>query len=172
MLRPLKRLLRGFLRVELCESYGFPGTKKDRALSVPGLICCKTVTGRKTQPDCRIPDQADMALTRFARRETLRLAVFLCIMPFWAVRTRSGCAAFNAASALARSPEAIASSTERTSVLTRERRALLTSVRVIIWRAAFLADDVLAIVKILLGFGAPDVLPIQQTLRRNQSRNG
>src|SRR6185437_6978072 len=55
-----------------------------------------------------------------------------------------GSADLSAASALLRSPDLIASSTLRTSDFTRVRRPLLTSVRVIIWRAAFFADDVLA----------------------------
>ncbi|CEJ83766.1 hypothetical protein HYPGJ_10542 [Hyphomicrobium sp. GJ21] len=44
----------------------------------------------------------------------------------------------------------MASSTARTSLLTRVRRALLMSVRRIIWRAAFFADDVLAMERSLL----------------------
>src|SRR4029078_4025986 len=55
-----------------------------------------------------------------------------------------GSADLSAASALLRSPDLIASSTLRTSDFTRVRRPLLTSVRLIIWRAAFFADDVLA----------------------------
>jgi hypothetical protein len=96
-----------------------------------------------------------MALTRFASLETFRLAVFLCMIPFCAVRASKGSAARNAASALARSPDLIASSTLRTSVFTRERRPLLTSVRRIIWRAAFFADDVLAMDVSLCCFETP-----------------
>ena len=38
-------------------------------------------------------DQALMAFTRAARRDTFREAVFLCITPFWAPRIISGWAA-------------------------------------------------------------------------------
>src|SRR5690606_29763053 len=65
----------------------------------PALNCCDYVTGRKSRPRRQFGYQVDMALTRFASLETLRLAVFLCIMPFCAVRTRFGSAAFSAASA-------------------------------------------------------------------------
>jgi len=57
----------------------------------------------------------------------------------------AGSASAIAAIAAARSPLEIASSTLRIAVRTRERRALLTAVRRAIWRAAFLADFVLAI---------------------------
>src|SRR5947199_2275215 len=57
----------------------------------------------------------------------------------------SGSAALRAASAVVLSPEAIASSTLRTVVRMRERRAVLISVRRAITRAALRAEDVLAI---------------------------
>src|SRR4051794_18294317 len=57
----------------------------------------------------------------------------------------SGSAAFNAAAAAALSPEAIASSTLRTVVRMRERRAVLMSVRRAMTRVALRAEDVLAI---------------------------
>src|SRR5262249_56440505 len=79
------------------------------------------------------------------RREPLRLAVLLWITPFGAARMISGWATFSAASALLRSPAAIASSILPTALRRRERRALLISVRRAIWRVALRADDVLAI---------------------------
>src|SRR6478736_9631982 len=65
--------------------------------------------------------------------------------PFCAARMISGSAALSAASAAALSPEAIASSTLRTEVRMRERRAVLISVRRAITRVALRAEDVLAI---------------------------
>ena len=92
-----------------------------------------------------------MPAIRLESRETFRDATFLCITPFWALRINSGCAAFNAAAAAALSPEAIASSTLRTEVLVRLRRALLTAVWRAIFRIAFLAERVLAIVNVFPG---------------------
>jgi hypothetical protein len=57
----------------------------------------------------------------------------------------SGSATRRAAVAAAPSPDAIASSTLRMNVRTRERRAVLTSVRRAILRAIFLAEAVFAI---------------------------
>jgi hypothetical protein len=51
-----------------------------------------------------------------------------------------------AVSARDRSPAVIASSTLRTALRKRVRRALLTTVRRMLWRAAFLADFVLAMI--------------------------
>src|SRR5919112_4256417 len=65
-------------------------------------------------------------------------------MPFWAARISSGSAARRASAAAARLPEAIASSTLRTKVRTRERRERLIAVRFAILRVIFLADTVLA----------------------------
>jgi hypothetical protein len=56
----------------------------------------------------------------------------------------AGCASAMAKTAAGRSPAEIASSTLRTAVRRRERLALLIAVRRAIWRAAFLADLVLA----------------------------
>src|SRR5436190_9072663 len=56
-----------------------------------------------------------------------------------------GPATFRAAAAAALSPEAIASSTLRTEVRMRERRAMLISVRRAITRVALRAEEVLAI---------------------------
>src|SRR5688572_26241412 len=86
-----------------------------------------------------------MDLTREPSLETFREAVFLCRMSFCAARMRAGWAASKAALAASLLPEAIASSTLRTKVFTCEDRALLTAVRRTAWRAAFLADLVLAI---------------------------
>src|ERR1700722_11279635 len=84
---------------------------------------------------------------RCARRDTFRRAALRCMMFFCAARMIAGSASAIAVVARVRSPEAIASSTLRTAVRTRERRALLTAVRRTAWRAAFLADLVLAIVE-------------------------
>jgi hypothetical protein len=89
--------------------------------------------------------QALKAFTRADRREILRAIVFLWNTPFETARCISGCASLRAADAACLSPEAIASSTLRRNVLTRERRALFTAVRRAILRTIFLAEDVLAI---------------------------
>src|SRR5260370_1217720 len=78
-------------------------------------------------------------------RDTLRLADFLWMMPVRAARMSVGSAATRAVFAAALLPLAIASSTPRSDVRMRERRALFTSVRRAILRVAFLADLVLAI---------------------------
>src|SRR5450759_4814177 len=81
---------------------------------------------------------------RWARRETLRLAVFLCTMPRCAARMITGSASLNAVKAAVRSPLAIASSILRTELRSSERRVLLTSVLRAILRVALRADVVLA----------------------------
>src|SRR5579863_10157776 len=90
---------------------------------------------------------------RCASRDTLRRAALRWTTPFWAPRMMAGSASAIAATAAVRSPEAIASSTLRTALRTRERRALLITVRRAICRAAFLADFVLAISVRTSGFG-------------------
>jgi len=82
---------------------------------------------------------------RRVSRDTLRLADFLWMIPVRAARMRAGSAATRADFAAALLPLAIASSTLRSEVRMRERRALFTSVRRAILRVAFLADLVLAI---------------------------
>jgi hypothetical protein len=77
-------------------------------------------------------------------RDTLRLAVFLCTWPWRAARISAGSACFIASSALLRSPEAMASSTLRSELRIRDRRALLISVRRVILRSALRAEEVLA----------------------------
>jgi hypothetical protein len=62
-------------------------------------------------------------------RETLRCAALRCSTPFLAPRTSAGSAAAIAASAPARSPAEMASSTLRRAVRTRDRRDLLIAVR-------------------------------------------
>src|SRR3546814_1508034 len=64
--------------------------------------------------------------------------------PFVAARWISGWASFRASAATVTSPAAIASSTLRMKPRTRERRALLTAVRLAIVRVAFFAEVVLA----------------------------
>src|ERR1700674_3790904 len=81
---------------------------------------------------------------RWARRETLRLALFLCTTPRWAARMIAGSASLNAVKAALRSPLAIASSILRTELRSSERRVLLTSVRRAILRVALRAELVLA----------------------------
>lgn len=88
---------------------------------------------------------AVMALTRAVNRETFREAARLWRMPFWAVRISTGSQALSATSAAVLSPVPMASSTPRTVVFNRECRDWFARVRLIAWRAAFLADDVLAI---------------------------
>src|SRR5881398_1094403 len=65
-------------------------------------------------------------------------------MFFCAERIITGSASLSAASALLRSPAEIASSTLRTKLRMRERRALLISVRRAILRVALRAELVLA----------------------------
>src|SRR5262245_52718299 len=80
----------------------------------------------------------------------------------------SGSADFSAASAAALSPDAIASSTLRTEVRMRERRAVLTAVRRAITRAALRAEEVLAIcrsVRAPRGSRCFQVLKIQAAAR-------
>jgi len=96
-----------------------------------------------------------MALTRAARRDTLRLAVFLWITPFCAVRTKAGSAAFNAARAASILPPTMASSTRRTFDFMALWRDLLIAVRRSALRAAFFADVVLAIVTLSLWNSGP-----------------
>ena len=78
------------------------------------------------------------------KRESFRATVVLWNTPLVTARCISGIAALNASSALFLSPDAIASSTLRTKVRTRERRALFTAVRRSILRTIFFADVVLA----------------------------
>jgi hypothetical protein len=94
-------------------------------------------------------DQAPRTRIRAESREIFREAVFLWRIPFWALRISSGWALRKAASAADLSPEEIASSTLRTKVRIRLRRALFMTVRRPVTRAAFFADLVLAIVKTL-----------------------
>ena len=82
---------------------------------------------------------------RWVKRETLRLALFLCTTFRCAARMITGSASFIAAIAALRSPLAIASSTFRTELRSEVRRALLISVRRAIFRVALRAVDVLAI---------------------------
>ncbi len=86
------------------------------------------------------------AAMRWASRETLRRAALRCTTFFCAERIMTGSASAIAATARDRSPAVNASSTLRTTVRRRERRALLTTVRRTLCRAAFLADFVLAMV--------------------------
>lgn len=86
----------------------------------------------------------ESAVTRLARRETLRLPRFLWTTPFDTARMVSDSAARRASAAALPSPDAIASSTVRQEDRMRERRALLTAVRRAITRVAFFADFVFA----------------------------
>ena len=90
-------------------------------------------------------DYAESALMREERRDSLRDTVSFLMTPLVTARCSSGCALLNASLAALLLPEAIASSTLRRKVLTRERRALFTSVRRAILRTIFWADEVLAI---------------------------
>ena len=82
---------------------------------------------------------------RCASRETFRREALRGTIPFCAARIKAGSASVIAASAPARSPAAIASSTLHVAERMRERRDLLTTARRSAWRAAFFADLVLAI---------------------------
>src|SRR3712207_5864289 len=78
------------------------------------------------------------------------------MMPFEAAFMICGWASLSAARAASLSPDAIASSTLRIKVRILERGTLLMAVRRAILRAAFLAEDVLAImVPSLLGCFGP-----------------
>ena len=130
----------------------------------PDLVCGFFATERATGPHCKklTRDAAQaMDLMREARRETFRAAVFLWTIPFWEARMRIGSAAERAALAAVLSPEATASSTLRTDSFMRDVRDLLISVRCTAWRAAFRADEVLAIDWELLGVdrGGGDARP-------------
>src|ERR1700692_3124510 len=81
---------------------------------------------------------------RWARRETLRLAVRLWTTLRCAARMITGSAALNAAIAALGSPLAIASSTLCTELRSSERRVLLISVLRAILRVALRAELVLA----------------------------
>jgi len=87
-------------------------------------------------------------------REIFRLAMFLWMTLRCAARIRSGSAFFIAATAAVRSPFLIASSTLRTELRMRVRRALLTTVRRAILRVALRADVVLAILSSALSWSA------------------
>src|SRR5579862_6448699 len=89
-----------------------------------------------------------------ASRDTLRDPVFLCMTPLPTARISSDCTSTNAVRARPRSPAASASSNLRTKVRTRERRALLTSVRRAILRIAFLAPGLFAIGRCAASNGA------------------
>src|SRR5208282_4351481 len=97
--------------------------------------------------ECDWLDQAAFvsAFTRAVRRETLRDAVFLWITPRCAARITTGATVCKTSAATFASPAAIASSTLRTKVRSRLRRARFTAVRRAIFRTAFLAELVLAI---------------------------
>lgn len=88
---------------------------------------------------------AESAFTRAVSLETFLDAVFLCKMPCCAARMTTGIALCKADAATDASPVAIASSTLRTRVRMRLRRARLTVVRRAIFRTAFFAELVLAI---------------------------
>src|SRR5690242_13009990 len=80
---------------------------------------------------------AESALIRAARRETLRLPVFLCSTPLETARIVSDSACLSAACAAFASPLAMASSAARHDERVRVRRALLTAVRRPMTRLAF-----------------------------------
>src|SRR3954467_6380295 len=137
------------MRVETGEGAAAPAmqTRKSPA-RWPGSI--STSLSRRAQAAAALS-----SLTRAARRETFRDALFLCTMPCWAARMISGSAARSAVRALAWSPVAIASSTLRTKVRIRERRERLIAVRLAILRVIFFADTVLAM-GILVSSGDTD----------------
>src|SRR6188768_1562735 len=84
-----------------------------------------------------------------------------------------GCAACRAARAAPLSPEAIASSTLRTKLRMRVRGTMLTAVRWVILRAAFLAEGVFAIVSFLsLGVAADAWSGETGEVRRQTTKRG
>ena len=97
---------------------------------------------------------AASALIREDKRDNFRETVFFWNTPLVTARCSSGWALLKAASAAPLFPDAIASSTLRRKVLTRERRALFTAVRRAILRTIFLAEDVLAIFRHSIIFAA------------------
>src|SRR3954463_8048440 len=88
---------------------------------------------------------ADIFRSCACRRETLREPVFLWTTPLVTARISSDWAFTKASLAAAASPALSASSNLRRKVRTRERRAVLISVRRAILRTAFLEPGVLAI---------------------------
>jgi len=105
---------------------------------------------------------------RCARRETLRLAVFLCTTLRCAARIITGSASLNAVIAVFRSPAAIASSTLRTDLRSKERRVLLTSVLRAILRVALRAELVLAMgLSLATGAGGWKVRQSDRSMQEN-----
>src|SRR5215467_12886413 len=112
--------------------------------------------------------QAPSLATRWLRRETLRLAALAWTIPFCAERMITGSASLSAASALPRSPAAIASSTLRTKLRNLERLPLLISVRRAILRVALRAELVLAILLLVVGAGRTSPLNVIRIVRKKQ----
>src|SRR5215472_1290168 len=120
--------------------------------ATPAAFCYAMVDGCAAEVvfDARPADQLPSLAILWARRDTLRLAVLECTTPFCAERMITGSASRSAASAVPRSPLAIASSTLRTELRISERRPLLISVRRAILRAALRAEGVLGMAELVL----------------------
>src|SRR5437764_9969939 len=85
-------------------------------------------------------NDAQSALMRAERRDSLRATVFRCITPFVVARCNSGSARRNADCAAFLSPVSIALSTFLTKVRTRLNRERLVAVRFSVCRRRFSAD--------------------------------
>src|SRR5215831_14834115 len=120
--------------------------------ATPAVLRCAMVDRRapKVVFEARPADQLPSLAILWARRDTLRLAVLECTTPFCAERMITGSASRSAASAVLRSPLAIASSTLRTKLRISDVRPLLISVRRAILRAALRAEGVLGMAVLVL----------------------
>src|SRR5262249_51347059 len=97
-----------------------------------------------------------------------RLALLRWIWPSCAARINAGSAVFIAANAVLRSPDEMASSTCRTALRMRERRAWLILVRRAILRVALRAELVLAM---SLRVVAAEAVRITQKIQRRRGHS-
>src|SRR3546814_8505060 len=86
------------------------------------------------------PQDQAIAFTRAFRRDSLREAVPFLTTPLLTLLSSSGCASLIAACAAALSTPEMAVSTFFTARRATVRRARLTYVRFLVWRARFPAD--------------------------------
>jgi hypothetical protein len=80
-----------------------PGRSPDTARPLPGALCRQIRIS-----EWRLYEAFCMEAIRCAKRETLRLAAFLCTTPYWAARMSAGSACISAAVAALASPAWIA----------------------------------------------------------------
>jgi hypothetical protein len=138
--------MRGHRSFERALECGAKKCKRRLRFFEDGACTCRKIFAREQQPCAPKSFQLLIALMRADKREILRDTVFLCTTPTFAVRIKIGWAALSAAAAAALSPAAMASSTFVTLVRIRLMRVRFTSVRRSVWRAAFFAEDVFAMV--------------------------